>query len=161
MRQERDDGRRRAPQCHCQGGRLIIIIGRGSNDAIRAALDWAATTSLAHLYKVHFDERIDANPDLVRPRVSPGAAGKVWPDFQKGSQTGAIGNMVQTFDDCCYYEELMIVAHGSQVSLYRELASFLPRFLDRPVKKLVFWVCGLIAIGIIFTATGIRGFFRD
>ena len=47
MEQRRDGGRERPQACHCQGGRLTIIIGRGTDPSIRAALDWAATSALA------------------------------------------------------------------------------------------------------------------
>jgi hypothetical protein len=34
------------------------------------------------------------------------------------------------------------MAHGHQDGLYKFLTEFLPKILDRPVARLVFWVCG-------------------
>jgi hypothetical protein len=130
------------PPCHCQGGRLAIIIGESDDAAIRAALNWAAASSLAHMRSVYFEERRGSSPSLTRPQVSPGAADKRWLQFQEGKQDQAIERLVATYREFCFYDEVVIFAHGGQVSLYNKLAKFLPRFLDRPVKKLVLWICG-------------------
>jgi hypothetical protein len=130
-----------APTCHCQGGRLAIVIGENDDTAVRGALHWVATTSLEHLHRVYFAAPLKDTFTLFQPQilVKNGDGRKTWKKFPGKDP---IMDLVKSYRDCCYYEEVVIFAHGGQRGLYRGLADLLPRFLDRPVKKLVFWVCG-------------------
>ncbi|MDH3442500.1 MAG: hypothetical protein OEN50_01125 [Deltaproteobacteria bacterium] len=147
------------PTCHCQGGRLAIVIGDSDDGAIRGALNWVATTSLAHLHKVYFAARLNDTFSLFQPRIFREDAGRrTWKKFLGRDP---IVELVKTYQDCCYYEEVVIFAHGSQRGLYRGLAELMPRFLDRPVKKLVFWVCGSDRESFPFTDDNKRADFES
>jgi hypothetical protein len=128
------------PQCHCQGGRLLVIIGDKDDPSISAARGWSLGTQIKHVHKVAFQQFHYNTPELTVPKV-PNAANDDWHDFQN-SLTGALKNLCATFNNCCYFEEVVIIAHGSQVGLYRSLVKLLSQIIDRPVSKLVFWVCG-------------------
>jgi hypothetical protein len=127
-------------RCHCQGGRLLIIIGPASDLAIAAARQWATATAIKHLHKMAFEVATDHTPTLINPLI-PDAASR-WVEFQRGDHRGAVENLSKTFRDCCFFEEVVLIAHGHQTGLFYALEDFLPQILDRPVGKLVIWCCG-------------------
>jgi len=142
------------PQCHCQAGRLVIIVGDSGDSSIGAALQWVDTGLKAnHVHRVAFQTGLDSTPHLTNPLVPDGKGG--WKDFQKGDHKDAVPHFAASeFKDCCHFEEVVIIAHGGQVGLYSSLADELPMLIDRPVLKLVFWVCGGSRENYPFTDSG-------
>ena len=142
----RDDGggRERAATCHCQGHRLAVVIGPGDNDAIGAALAWIRGLGVVQ-HRVWFPTGSTSNsPSVSAPHVP--AAGGGWERFQvaRGHRhvPGRTTQLVATWNDCCFYEEVIVVAHGNQTSLGTFLASHLGTLLEtRPVRRLALWSC--------------------
>lgn len=126
---------------HCQGGRLILIIGDFKNTTIAAALKWAQGLEAGHVHRVAYDTHGAGNdPTMAAPFV-PGAAG--WSRFEKApGKQGDLRDLLATWHDCCYFDEVLVMFHGHQVGGWNSLIKYMPLILDnRPVRKLVLWSC--------------------
>ncbi len=130
---------RRAEGCHCRGERLAMIIGNGQNRTITAARHWLRELPEVGR-KAWFSSAASGTASMNSPYVPSGTD---WTRFER--QPGASGNTAQwaaTFGDFCFFEEMLIMAHGSQIGLLRDLLATLPTVIGgRAVRKLTLWVC--------------------
>lgn len=130
---------RKAPGCHCRGERLVMIIGNARDRTIAAAKQWVRRlTNVGR--SVWFSSAAGATASMNSPYI---LSGNDWARFQP--QPGSNGNTAQwaaTFQDFCFFEEIMVMAHGSQVGLWRDLLTTLATVIyGRSVRKLTLWVC--------------------
>ncbi len=126
---------------HCQGGRLVLIIGDFKNTTIAAALEWAKGLEAGHVHRLAYDTHGAGNdPTMAAPYV-PGSGG--WSRFEKApGKPGDLKDLLATWHDCCYFDEVLVMFHGHQVGGWNSLIRYLPLILDnRPVRKLVLWSC--------------------
>lgn len=147
--------------CHCQGGRLLIIVGafdgkdpensdpkKGSKSdpTIAASLKWArelAAREGRHIHAVGYRaESENDSPLMGSPYLLQTGE---WKRFTKGRKTmggkGLSRGLAKEWGDCCYFDEVMIMLHGGQ-NAWPQLITHLPLLLDqKPVKKLVIWTC--------------------
>ncbi len=139
------------PAHHCQGGRLLVIVGDFANPTIQASLRWAETLQARdhHLHLLAYPtggSNKDASWSI--PHVPPPAgfvptrASDIWPRYRSGDRNGNLPDLVATWRDCCYFEEVMFMFHGGQSGAFRGLIENLPKMLEgRPVRKFVLWSC--------------------
>jgi len=150
------------PSCHCQEHRLAIVIGSEKNGTIQLARDWVFDSKLFQ-HKVAFGaETTDYAPDMDAPLV-PGAHG--WsritgvqrnpdgtPKLTKGKKDttehttpikkGTLDDLLDTFNECCHWSEVMVLGHGHQAKIWPSLIGTLPKILNqRPLRKLILWIC--------------------
>lgn len=139
------------PAHHCQGGRLLVIVGDFANPTIQASLRWAETLQARdhHLHLLAYPtggSNKDASWSV--PHVPPPAghvprtAADIWPRYRTGDRNRNLADLVATWRDCCYFEEVMFMFHGGQSGAFRGLIANLPEMLEgRPVRKFVLWSC--------------------
>lgn len=130
------------PTCHCQAGRLMIIAGPANDAAINAARTWALSNMTGpHDHVISYVTSFGSSPDFMTPS-GPDGKGGLKP-FKKNKVSDAMPALRASFKDECFWQEIVVVAHGNQTGLYDALAhKLLNKILDRPTRKLVFWVCG-------------------
>ena len=130
---------------HCQGGRMIVVLGSERDRTINATLAAVAgLNSGSHALKVWFRSNPQGEPSVENPFV-PDASGN-WARFKvpdpgkPGSEKeGRTGQLAQGL--CCI-DELMVIFHGHQTGGWKQLMKGLPDLLgDRPVRKVVVWSC--------------------
>lgn len=138
---------------HCQGGRLVMIIGDFKNKTIAASLRWAQGLKGDNLYRMAYDTGSSGKePEMRYPHVPPGTtrgdgsevpAGAGWPRFEtKAGENGDLKGLLATWKKACYFDEVLIMFHGHQTGGWHSLVGYLPPILDnRPVRKLVLWSC--------------------
>lgn len=140
----RDVGRgdEREHACHCQGHRMAIVIGKEGDADIRGARDWIA--GLAGVdHKVWYPAS-DGNAPQVRSPHVPDATGR-WRKWKPpaGARRPRIDEAISPGDAaCCYFEEVMVISHGSQDFLVRTLIDHVREILHaKPVKRFTLWAC--------------------
>ncbi len=147
---EIDDGERE-PAHHCQGGRLVIIVGNFADPAIQASLRWAEGRQAEghHLHMIGYPTGgSDHSPSWTVPHVPPPpghrptSASEIWPRYRTNNRNRSLSDLVATWNDCCHFDEVLVVFHGSQTGSFRGLVENLPKMLNhRPVRKFVIWSC--------------------
>jgi hypothetical protein len=135
---EKDEENQTDSPCHCHGGRLIVIIGDSGNRTINAARAWAIGLNAGSpLYKVAFDVKT-TSPSFSQPQTVQNGQ---WANFPKGIMEDMTAERLRSsIDQCCYFNEVLIMAHGEKVS-YWDLERFAGLFFDRPILRLVLWLC--------------------
>lgn len=139
------------PAHHCQGGRLLVIVGDFANPMIQISLRWAETLQAQdhHLHLLAYPTG-GSNKDAAWsiPHVPPPAgyvprrASDIWPRYRTGDRDRNLSDLVASWRDCCYFEEVMFMFHGGQSGAFRGLIENLPKMLEgRPVRKFVLWSC--------------------
>jgi hypothetical protein len=127
------------PVHHCQGGRLILIIGDFENPTIKAALDWSRTLPADHLHRLAYNVGASSSPTMEAPSVR---VGDTWRRWEKDGKPGQLHDLVSEWTDCCFFQEVIVFFHGHQVGGWDGLIRYLPFILGgKPVKKLVLWSC--------------------
>ncbi len=122
------------PLHHCQGARMIILIGPDSDPTIHAAQQQVRSKP-GVVHKLWIEVPTTDRPLMNKAHVS-NAAGDAWTAEQD------ISAIVATFNDACYWDEILIMSHGSQSGLWDRLIEKLPILLDnRPVRRVTFGVC--------------------
>ncbi|MBI3929361.1 MAG: IPT/TIG domain-containing protein [Armatimonadetes bacterium] len=132
---------------HCQGGRLVVVVGGFEDGAIAGALKWTYNLSEPHVHKVAFSALAKESPNLDIPYV-PGEDGS-WEryklpgkDGKKSDKNGGLKPLVAGWQDCCFFQEVLVFMHGHQAGGWAFVRGGLPFILNnRPVKKLVLWTC--------------------
>jgi hypothetical protein len=125
--------------CHCHGGRLVIVIGDSKNQTIAAARDWTSTLTNAGspLYKMAFDVTT-TSPHFGTPQVVTN--GK-WTNFPRASSEDKTAQDLRaTWNECCYFNDVMIFAHGEKVA-FSDLERLADMYFDRPIVRLILWLC--------------------
>lgn len=146
--------------CHCQGGRLLIVIGDRDDRTIRAAQNWAMyhfrrdltlvppasrgaapTISLhPHLHILRYGTN-DRGPIMTRPRVGEARVARVTDRYgETRAQLAAEWSEERELSredqrrllpaDCCHLDEVMIMFHGHQDGVYEGLIEYLPYVLN-------------------------------
>lgn len=134
-------GERRAPGCHCRSERMVVVIGNARDRTIQAAKRWVL--GLPHVgRRVWFSSAAGGTASMNSPYV-PDPAGADWTRFQRApGHNGNTRQLAATFQDFCFFEEILVMAHGSQVGLWRDLLRALETLIaGRAVRKLTLWVC--------------------
>lgn len=139
------------PAHHCQGARLLMIVGDFADPTIQASLRWAETLQGPghRLHMIGYPTGGgDREPTWSVPHVPPPAGHRpsgvsdIWPRYQEGGRNKNLNDLTGTWRDACFFEEVMVMFHGGQVGSFRGLVAQLPAMLNhRPVKKLVIWSC--------------------
>jgi hypothetical protein len=129
--------------CHCQGGRLIIIIGNFKDPSIARSREWVKTLALGsmkdtHLHIVAFDAP-SGDPNFDYPYVVDEKAKDGW---RKLTHVVRDVNKNQIIPPCCcFYEEVIIMFHGDS-GRWSKLIDYLPVILNKkPVEKVLLWAC--------------------
>lgn len=133
------------PHCHCQGHRLLVIIGNPRDRSIAGAMDWALTqTTVEH--RIHYPAGPGNDPRMRQPSV-PNATNDGWVAYAPAPIPPArVRAIAQPCKQCCFYEEVLVVAHGSQQGLWRTLTDCLPDICGaKKCKRFALWVCGSAA----------------
>ena len=128
--------RKEVRHCHCAGHRVIFVFGSDSNATIAAALAWTlARANVQH--KVYYTRASGDNPQV------PNAARNGWDGVRRpNGTTGKTKDLGQQIKDCCFFEEILVMAHGSHPGLKKFLSETLGHFIQtRPVRKLTVWAC--------------------
>jgi len=122
--------------CHCAGHRAILVFGAASDPTIHAALEWTLRQPNVH-HKAHYTRAAGDTPHI------PNAAATGWDGLRTASgKVGKTDDLGSLATDCCFYEEILVMAHGSHPGLNQFLASTLGQFIQtRPVRKLTVWTC--------------------
>jgi hypothetical protein len=129
--------------CHCHGGRLATVLGDAKNPTIAAARAWTAGLANAGspLYKLAFDIPTQKNgtaPDFNHPQIVENGD---WMEHAvQGSAETRAAKIRKSWSGCCYFNEVLIFAHGGQISLH-SLYEFAKLFFDRPIRRLILWRC--------------------
>jgi len=136
QRDRRPPNRREPRHCHCAGHRAILVFGSSSDPTIKAALTWTlARTNVQH--KVYYTNATADNPKVPKP-ANNGWIGVRTP----GGQVGKTSDLGQQISDCCFFEEILVMAHGSHAGLNKFLSKTLGQLIQtRPVRKLSVWTC--------------------
>jgi len=123
------------PLHHCQGHRMAIVIGKGSNRDINGAASWILNqTNIQH--KIWFFVQDGRDPSFLSAKTAPSSGGN-WSEAST-----KVEDIAKTFSDCCYWDEILVISHGSQAHLWDCLQRNLPILVDaRPVRKVVLWIC--------------------
>lgn len=115
------------------------------NPTNAAARDWAlAQHRHGHTHVVAYNTSGGNDPQIDSPQI---AQGDQWVPFtveetKSGKKHTRKGTNAELIDDCCYFDEVMVMMHGKQQGGFRTLIKVLPSILGgRPVKKVVFWIC--------------------
>jgi hypothetical protein len=125
--------------CHCHGGRLVIVIGDSNDKTIKAARDWTAAVAGTGtpLYKLAFDVKSTSPPFSAPQTVTNGQ----WTPIKKANGAERTAEDVRTsWDACCYFNEVLIFAHGEKVAM-SDLTRLAGLYFDRPIVRLVLWLC--------------------
>lgn len=145
---------------HCQGGRLMIVAGRfdaaAPENPAKGNPDICGTLAWVHqrqrnndFHHVHFVAyRVGNSGEAIEMKepflLDAGGWKKTGFNPRGGDQTRgrlASEELSKAWADCCYYDEVIIIMHGSE-NAYAELRQFLPYVLARkPVRKFVLWSC--------------------
>jgi hypothetical protein len=138
--------------CHCNGHRLIVIIGSRDDKSIGAAMRRALQqTSVEHRIFYSAASRFN-DPHYLHPEA-PNADSSDWIPYvpPPGSPQRAADHPLAAgplCSLCCFYEEATIVSHGSQQGLWSKLLGTKNEegclgfvFSGKPVKRLVLWIC--------------------
>jgi hypothetical protein len=130
-------------RCHCQGHRAIVVIGNANDRSIAGALTWALGRAVEHRL---FYPAGSGDPRMLKPQV-PNAANNGWVDYKPAPAPSTKARAVGiTCKECCYLEEVLVIAHGHQQGLWRALVNCLPDVTrGKPMKRLVLWVCSSAA----------------
>lgn len=131
-------GERKTPprHCHCVGHRAIFIFGASSNRTIRAALSWTLAQTNVH-HKAYYIRASGGRPKI------PNAAGNRWVVLRDArGRVGDTADLGAQITDCCFFEEILVMAHGTHPGLNQFLSDKLGQFIQtRPVRKLTVWTC--------------------
>lgn len=147
-----------APWHHCQGHRLGIVVGPRGDRSLQGALDWLFSSSNVQ-HRLHIDAGSvkTSPPDIREVSAAADARGNLvaynGPPPAKGKKAKPVPpeqRLDKFFEAecacCCHWDEVILVAHGDQQYLWHWLLNNLPKLLnDRPVRKMVLWVCGTAA----------------
>lgn len=137
------------PRHHCQGHRLVLVLGKQTDPTIRSVLRWLLLQpprAIHHRLWVRASSGASASwTDPQVPRLRKGKA--VWGSVERlkrgRKKLSRALSLARSFDDCCFLEEVLVLAHGSTWGLYRELPRKLPGLLGgRPIRRLVLFSCG-------------------
>lgn len=147
--------------CHCQGGRLVLVFGANSDtkgvmlNAARAAAQLKAESHAAeaparggpkelktksHLHVLSYPMDSKNQVDWTKPTgvaASLNRLGGVVVNTEKvGQGAAAIPN------DCCYFDEILLLFHDTQPAVVDGLIAQLPTILNgRPVRRVAIWSC--------------------
>ena len=134
--------------CHCNGHRLIVVIGNKQDNSISAALTWAlAQTTVEH--RIFYSATSRSNdPHYTAPLV-PNGNNTEWDPYTPPQPAPAHPPAVGvTCMLCCFYQEVIVIAHGSQQGIWSKLlgtqneAGCLGFVLNgKPTQRFVLWVC--------------------
>ncbi len=132
----------RTPTYHCQGSRLIIIVGDFKDARIRSAQNWATSlrahkSAKNHLHLVSYATSADGVPDMNHPYVPDDAPPWKWKRIEN-----PVGekNYPIVYADCCYFQEVLVVLDGRREVTWSKFAERLPDvFNDKPVRKIALW----------------------
>jgi hypothetical protein len=133
------------PTCHCQGGRVLIILGNFEDRSIAQAMCWAkslasGSMSNGHLHVVAYNAPPRSDPEYGFPYVPDEKAKNGWRKIENLVNKSKRNQVLPTC--CCFYEEVMIIFHGHQAGGWSKLIENLPGILNRkPIEKLVLWSC--------------------
>jgi hypothetical protein len=127
--------------CHCQGHRLLVIIGDSGDPSINAARQWALKQKNVE-HRIHYPAAPGNNPRMRAPSV-PNANNNDWTPYRPAPMPpGKVRAIASPCMACCYYEEVIVIAHGSQQGLWHALVECLPDiFQGKKLKRFVLWVC--------------------
>lgn len=129
----------RSQECHCRAGRLTIVIGpKKKNDTLDAAKEFAAGTGFPAVWFPC--SNFDTYPPTLQPPNIPDGVGGWRP--VAGKLDAAITKFSKDNNRYCGFEEVLVMAHGHQLGIYKLLAELLPKVFDRQVTKLDLWICG-------------------
>jgi len=132
---------------------VIVIIGNKDDDAIGAALQWALTqTEVEHRIFYPAATTKQNEPRMHEPSW-PKPDNSDWTPYTPKPMPKKVPPAIAPPDMlCCYYEEVIVIAHGSQKGLWPTLlgdvtkSGCLPFVLQgKKVKRFVLWVCGSAA----------------
>jgi hypothetical protein len=140
-------GRQEPPpdhRCRCVGHRLLLVVGSGRDPSIAAALRWALDQPPANTHhRVWVRGGTSSEPSWSDPQVPRTVRGITnWRDVDAPRGRDKVQALVASFGDCCFLEEVLVIAHGGTLGLYRGLPTQLPRLVGhRVIRKLTIFAC--------------------
>ncbi len=141
MRTQKQEQKKK-PGCHCRGERLLIILGHRNDATIRATKEWALGLRNAGK-RVWFSAAPNSSPAFDVPRV-PNSTNDDWPHYKRPSgANGSTTDYAKTFDDFCFFEEVMVMSHGSTPRGAQFIKCLAQLAGGRPIRKLTLWICEL------------------
>lgn len=118
----------------------MIVLGPAKDNAIGGARTWGASLNGGSpFYRLAFDVPLGSSPTMTKPEVVTNGQWQAFPPGNPASETWSM--LAESFDQCCYFNEVLLVAHGHQTGVWTAIRDLLTQLLDRPVQKLALWIC--------------------